>query len=91
MALSKGLRKSVPFKTAILAAYPFYPAALGELELARGRPQIAGEHFQAALALARSPMERRFLEQCVHACASGDEVRLAAASRVHWLASHHLG
>ena len=51
-----------------LAGYPFYFAALGELELRRGRPAIAREHFQAALALARNPMERRFLEQRVSAC-----------------------
>jgi RNA polymerase sigma factor (sigma-70 family) len=51
-----------------LAAYPFYSAALGELELRRGRHEAAREHFQAALALARSPMERRFLEQRVETC-----------------------
>jgi RNA polymerase sigma factor (sigma-70 family) len=51
-----------------LAAYPFYSAALGELELRRGRWQIAQEHFRAAVALARNPMERRFLEQRVEAC-----------------------
>jgi RNA polymerase sigma factor (sigma-70 family) len=55
-----------------LAAYPFYPAALGELELRRGRHKIAGKHFRAALALARNPMERRFLDQRVAACARGD-------------------
>jgi RNA polymerase sigma-70 factor (ECF subfamily) len=37
-----------------LAASPFYPAALGELELRRGRRESAREHFRAALALARS-------------------------------------
>src|SRR5258708_29840233 len=51
-----------------LAAYPFYPAALGELELRRGRHRVAGGHFRAALALARNPMERRFLEQRVNDC-----------------------
>jgi RNA polymerase sigma-70 factor (ECF subfamily) len=51
-----------------LAAYPFYAAALGELELRSGRHARAREHFQAALALARNPMERRFLEQRVSAC-----------------------
>src|SRR5262245_16090471 len=51
-----------------LAAYPFYSAALGELELRRGRWQIAQEHFRAAVALARNAMERRFLEQRVEAC-----------------------
>src|SRR6516162_1412397 len=55
-----------------LAAYPFYSAALGELELRRGRHEAAGEHFRAALALARNPMERRFLNRRVHACERGD-------------------
>jgi RNA polymerase sigma-70 factor (ECF subfamily) len=55
-----------------LAAYPFYPAALGELELRRGRHATAREHFRAALALARNPMERRFLDQRMSACERGD-------------------
>src|SRR5262249_3563822 len=54
-----------------LPAYPFYAAALGELELRRGRHEAAREPFRAALALARSPMERRFLEQRVGACVDG--------------------
>jgi predicted RNA polymerase sigma factor len=54
-----------------LAAYPFYPAALGELELRRGSLDTAREHFRTALALARNPMERRFLEQRVNACEAG--------------------
>jgi RNA polymerase sigma-70 factor (ECF subfamily) len=54
-----------------LASYPFYSAALGELELRRGRREIAREHFQAAVALARSPIERRFLKQRVVACECG--------------------
>ena len=51
-----------------LATYPFYPAAVGELEFRRGMPEAARERFQAALALARNPAERRFLEQRVRAC-----------------------
>src|SRR5262249_29939040 len=51
-----------------LATYPFYASALGELELRAGRHERASEHFRAALALARSPMERRFLEQRIRAC-----------------------
>jgi RNA polymerase sigma-70 factor (ECF subfamily) len=51
-----------------LANYPFYHAALGELELRNGRYQIARDHFHAAAACARNPMERRFLEQRVAAC-----------------------
>jgi RNA polymerase sigma-70 factor (ECF subfamily) len=54
-----------------LAAYPFYSAAIGELELRAGRHDTAREHFRAALALARNPMERRFLEQRLGACEDG--------------------
>jgi len=54
-----------------LAAYPFYHAALGELELRRGRGETAREHFGAALALARNAMERQFLEQRMEACDGG--------------------
>jgi RNA polymerase sigma-70 factor (ECF subfamily) len=54
-----------------LDAYPFYHAALGEFEFQSGKPQVAREHFRAALALARNTMERRFLEQRVGACESG--------------------
>jgi RNA polymerase sigma-70 factor (ECF subfamily) len=46
-----------------LAAYPFYAAAQGELELRRGRREAANEHFKTALRLARNPMERRFFER----------------------------
>ena len=53
-----------------LGRYPFYPAALGELELRRGNRDAAREHFRAALALARNPTERRFLEKRVRECAS---------------------
>jgi predicted RNA polymerase sigma factor len=53
-----------------LGKYPFYPAALGELELRRGNRDAAREHFQAALALARNPTEQRFLEKRVRACIS---------------------
>jgi RNA polymerase sigma factor (sigma-70 family) len=54
-----------------LAKYPFYPAALGELELRRGSLEIAHEHFRAALALARNPMERRFFDRRIGACERG--------------------
>lgn len=46
-----------------LDAYPFYSAALGELQLRSGRPEIARQHFRTALELARNPLERRFLER----------------------------
>jgi RNA polymerase sigma factor (sigma-70 family) len=51
-----------------LARYPFYHAALGEFELRRGKQEAAREHFHAALALARNPMERQFLDQRIAAC-----------------------
>ena len=51
-----------------LRSYPFYEAAIGELELRGGRAEIAAAHFQAALALARNSMEARFLEQRVIEC-----------------------
>jgi predicted RNA polymerase sigma factor len=51
-----------------LASYPFYAAAIAELELRRGRHGEAREHFRAALALARNPAERQFLEQRLAAC-----------------------
>ena len=53
-----------------LARYPFYFAALGKFELQGGEYESARKHFLAALALARNPMERRFLEQRVIACSS---------------------
>src|SRR5438876_218301 len=52
-----------------LATYPFYSAALGELELKSGRNEAASQHFRAALELARNPTERRFLEERAAACA----------------------
>jgi RNA polymerase sigma factor (sigma-70 family) len=51
-----------------LADYPFHSAAQGELELRCGRGGAARQHFQVALALARSPMERRFFERRIAAC-----------------------
>jgi predicted RNA polymerase sigma factor len=51
-----------------LAEYPFYFAALGELEFRRGKHDTAREHFRAALALARNSMERHFFDQRVSAC-----------------------
>jgi RNA polymerase sigma factor (sigma-70 family) len=51
-----------------LADYPFYSAALGEFELRCGRPDAASQHFGAALALARNPMEFRFFERRIAAC-----------------------
>ena len=54
-----------------LDEYPFYYAARGELELRRKNNAIAREHFQTALALARNPVEQRFLKKRVDACKLG--------------------
>ncbi len=51
-----------------LSGYPFYYAAIGELELRRGRNDAARSQLTIALGLARNPMERRFLEKRVQAC-----------------------
>jgi RNA polymerase sigma factor (sigma-70 family) len=51
-----------------LADYPFYFAALAELELQSGRKAAAHEYFLSAQSLARNPMERRFFQQRACAC-----------------------
>ncbi len=51
-----------------LRSYPFYAAALGELELRRGHYDSASVHFLTAIGLARNEMERRFLKQRLSAC-----------------------
>jgi predicted RNA polymerase sigma factor len=53
-----------------LTAYPFYAAALGELELRRGRRDAARGHFTSAVALARNDAERRFLSRRIAHCAN---------------------
>jgi RNA polymerase sigma-70 factor (ECF subfamily) len=63
--------------TARLERYPFYAAALGEMELRCGRSTAAREHFRFALGLARNPAERRYLEQKIADCGAA-EVRSAA-------------
>ena len=55
-----------------LTAYPFYWAALSELEVRRGRHKTARAHLRAAVALARNPMEHRFLEKRVSMCKQWD-------------------
>ena len=55
-----------------LTSYPFYFAALGELHLHCGRHATAHEHFRTALALARNPMERRFLDERLRSCEGAD-------------------
>jgi RNA polymerase sigma factor (sigma-70 family) len=52
-----------------LAGYPFYFAALGELELRLGNAAVAREHFGVALELGRNQLERRFLTGRIARCA----------------------
>lgn len=51
-----------------LAKYPFYPAALAELELRVGNAQAARLHFCEAHRLARNEGERLFLARRIAAC-----------------------
>jgi predicted RNA polymerase sigma factor len=51
-----------------LSAYPFYEAALGELELRCGRNDFARGHFRVALGIARNTAERRFLARRIADC-----------------------
>src|SRR5215471_413795 len=51
-----------------LASYPFYSAALAELEMRNGQLAAARQHYREALALARNPTERRFLERRITEC-----------------------
>lgn len=46
-----------------LAPYPFYAAALGELELRLGNVEAASQHFSVALSRARSEPERVYLRE----------------------------
>jgi RNA polymerase sigma-70 factor (ECF subfamily) len=57
-----------------LFEYPFYFAALGELEFRRGRCDAAKAHFGVARALARNPQERRFSERRVFECDEPDRL-----------------
>jgi predicted RNA polymerase sigma factor len=53
-----------------LERYPFYPAAIGELELRRGNPDAARRQFSTALPLTRNATERRYLEKRIEKCVS---------------------
>jgi RNA polymerase sigma factor (sigma-70 family) len=55
-----------------LADYPFYSAALGELALRSGKPEIARVHLRTALSLARNPAERRLIERRLIACGQAE-------------------
>ena len=52
-----------------LSEYPFYTAAMGELELRRGDKAAAAAHFRSALAVARNAAERGHLEKRLQRCA----------------------
>jgi RNA polymerase sigma factor (sigma-70 family) len=51
-----------------LARYPFYFAALGDLELRSGHHDRARAHFAEALARARNAVEREFFQERIRAC-----------------------
>ena len=51
-----------------LCRYPFYPAAIAEFERRRGNLDVARDQFSAAASLARSPVERRYLEARIREC-----------------------
>lgn len=51
-----------------LARYPFYFAAIGEFEFRCRRYDISQQQFRRALAVARNPMEKEFLQRRISAC-----------------------
>jgi RNA polymerase sigma-70 factor (ECF subfamily) len=55
-----------------LLKYPFYFAAIADLELRRGNLKAALECFREARLIARNPMERAFLNQRISACEHAD-------------------
>jgi RNA polymerase sigma-70 factor (ECF subfamily) len=63
-----------------LESYPFYPMALGEFEFQCSRYAAAREHFNAALELARNPVERRFVERRMSACEEYSRCACCAAT-----------
>ena len=66
-----------------LARYPFYFAALGELQFRLGRRDVARENFREAQSCARNAMERelfeRRMEECGRPRAAGDAIVGVAA------------
>jgi len=58
-----------------LMGYPFYFAALGDMEERAGRPENAATHFRAALGVARNPAERKFLEHRLAHALDASEAR----------------
>jgi RNA polymerase sigma-70 factor (ECF subfamily) len=67
--------------TSQLETYPFYAAAIGELERRRGNEAAAALHFERAVHLARNRAERRFLEQRKAMALSGATDMSAPARR----------
>lgn len=63
-----GLAAIHAIEPARLTGYPFYFAALGQLELRLERGAVAREHFAQALELARNDLERRFLASRLAEC-----------------------
>jgi RNA polymerase sigma-70 factor (ECF subfamily) len=63
-----------------LIKYPFYFAALGEFDLRSGRYESAREQFRKAVALARNPTERRFLEARIVACKPSTSIMASSAT-----------
>lgn len=51
-----------------LAHYPFYFAALGEFEFRHGKYDVSQKQFRKALAVARNPMERNFMQKRISPC-----------------------
>ncbi len=73
IAQHQGAKKGLAAVQAIenkgrLFAYPFYAAALGELQLRCGQAKVAAEHLRQAHRLARNEGERRFLEARIAEC-----------------------
>ncbi len=52
----------------VLASYPFYPAALGEMYMRLGQFEVAAPYFARAISLTSSPAEQHFLQQKLIAC-----------------------
>ena len=53
-----------------LRRYPFYPAAMGELERRRGDLDAARSYFAAAAGIARNTAERQYLQDRMRECES---------------------
>jgi RNA polymerase sigma-70 factor (ECF subfamily) len=64
-----------------LASYPFFPAAVAELELRTGNMDCARIHFEEAAALARNDMERRFLTTRASRCRESNSPAPASSPR----------